>query len=275
MKGQHNRFLRYHGNKKKFIDKFNELAKLSTCPNYFEPFVGSGAIFFNLEKSFDCYTINDISSNLMKLYAALDNFEYKQFVDILMFITEKYGNIKTNKESYYAFRNEYNEKIYNKLSPEVDGIYLYFLYNSCINSLARFGPHGFNQSYGNRLYMFDEKTFFNLKMKLENIVSMTNVDFLKADTSNIKNTLIYMDPPYINSKTCYEKNANTDDLIDKINQLQIDNDIILTNVYSEVLINRLEGFKYELVDQLLNVSPLKNSEMTNFEYVYYKIKGDK
>lgn len=61
------RLLRYSGSKLNFIDKINPIISESKAKHYYEPFIGSGAVFINLNKEFDSYHINDLDKNLIHI----------------------------------------------------------------------------------------------------------------------------------------------------------------------------------------------------------------
>jgi len=86
------------------------------------------------------------------------------------------------------------------------------LYNSCLNSLARFGPNGFNQSYGHRglkLNTFTEDNFNTVNTKLQNC-KLYNLDFISLMDkieSNFEidnDVLMFLDPPYIKRPAGYK-----------------------------------------------------------------------
>ena len=148
----------YAGTKIKYVDIINKEINNSNATTYVEPFFGSGAAFFNLEKSFDKYIINDLDKNVITIVNAFKNSDYTFFEACIDEVKERFGDIKKNKEAYYNFRNDFNKYVWNT-NTITEGFYLYILYNSCINSMARFGPNGFNQSYGNRLRILNETEF--------------------------------------------------------------------------------------------------------------------
>jgi len=158
-----NKFMRYQGSKDHFVPEFNKLYEKTNKNIFCELFLGSGAIFINCQDSFDEYILNDNNENIMSIWNAVIKFTYNDFMNVKKFIFDKFGDIKTNKEAYYKFRNWYNENIHFSGKTE-KGICLYYLANSCINSMLRFGPNGMNQSYGNRLFIFQRMNLIILKI---------------------------------------------------------------------------------------------------------------
>lgn len=150
-----NKLINYAGTKIKYVDIINKHINKSANSVYVEPFLGSGSIFLNLEKEFDQYILNDKERNIISIFKSFKEADYDLFKTCEDIIVSKFGDIKNNKEEYYNFRNSFNKNVY--LTDDItEGFFLFFLYNSCINSMARFGPNGFNQSFGKRFKTLTE-----------------------------------------------------------------------------------------------------------------------
>jgi len=269
------RFFQYRGSKHHLIEAFNDLMQQSNKKIYVEPFVGSGAIFINLADKFEHYIINDIDENIISMYNSVVNFNYKDFVDIKDFIFDKFGSIEVDKESYYEYRNFYNE-IYHSTDKKERGIFLYFLANSCINSLLRFGPNGMNQSFGERFYFFDENTFNTIKDKL-NKTTIENKDYREIE---LKSSLVYLDPPYFGTLVSYKSEFESHDQIDLINYIKensLTNDIFYSDLENEVSDQLLQsGFQKISTKKIKNVSPNRfakgfKENKTKNEVMYYNV----
>ena len=72
--------------------------------------------------------------------------------------------------------------------------------------MLRFGPNGMNQSYGNREYVISEQQWNDIKHRLNNAM-ISNNDFLAFNPNNIKNSVLFLDPPYVNREMTYNKNG--------------------------------------------------------------------
>ena len=86
-------FMKYPGGKTKEAPFVNQYMP-SNIDRYFEPFVGGGAIFF--EMNCDNYYINDYSKDLIDLYELLKNQDLKLKIYLECF-NELWKNIETNK----------------------------------------------------------------------------------------------------------------------------------------------------------------------------------
>ena len=218
------------------------------------------------------YIINDIDENVIYIWKSVLDFSYKDFVDVKNYIYDKFGDIKTNKESYYNFRNSYNDNLHFTNKKE-KGLFLYFLANSCINSLLRFSEMGMNQSFGNRLYFLKELDYNIIKNKLRKS-QIKNVDY-KEIIDNFKDCVMYLDPPYSNTDVSYKQEFKNNDqqiLIDKIIKLSKHNKIFYSDLENEISNRLLENnFKNVKTKDIINISPNRKNNNVRNEVLYYNV----
>lgn len=211
-----NRFSKYAGSKLHFVDRFNELTKDVEHGTYIEPFFGSGAVFFNLKHEFKRYIINDKNKHVLNAVASFKHGTYEQYSKQMKTVNEKFGDIKKSKEAYYAFRDWFNVEYFDKGKDiQTEGFYFHFLMNSCINSLVRVGPNGFNQSWGNRLLFFSEGEFLRIKERLDkHTVILSSMDYKKVlDEFDSEDAVVFLDPPYFaRNQVGYQSTYQEDDL---------------------------------------------------------------
>lgn len=265
------RVMRYSGTKIKFSDEFNSIISNFSEKIYYEPFIGGGAIFANIPEdtiininSIEEFHINDLNPHIMSIWNFIKHMDYKTLDDIGKFIVMEFGDIKSNKESYYAYREHYN-KTYHFTDNILKGGYLYFLVNSCINSFARFGPNGFNQSFGNRLYQIDKVSYNTLQNRLQ----ITNLTSKSYDEIEYKeNSIIFFDPPYFKRPSSYTSNFSNEDYIkfvDYIVKLSHNRKIIYTDIEDEYAD---KFFTKRFIRDIKNTAPSTNGEITGREVVY-------
>jgi len=275
MKQRKIRFFKYRGSKQHIIDMLNDLIQQTNKKIYVEPFVGSGTIFINITDQFDQYIINDLDENVISMYNSVVKFTYKDFVDVKNFLFDKFGDIEIDKDSYYEYRNFYNQ-VYHGTDKEERGIFLYFLANSCINSLLRFGPIGMNQSFGERFYFFNEGAFNIIKNRLSKTI-IENKDYKEIE---LKDSLVYLDPPYFGTDVTYKKQFEKNDLvalIDYIIKNSNSNDIFYSDLENETSDQLLQmGFKKTPTKKIKNVSPNRfvkgfKENKTKEEVLYYNV----
>ncbi len=263
--------MRYAGAKDSFAPIINTIINRSNKRVYIEPFCGSAGIFFNLEKEFDQYILCDLDRNVIRILESFQNGTYEKYQQCIEGVNILFGDIKKDKEAYYAFRNAFNKTHLNK-NKITEGFYLHMLYNSCINSMARFGPNGFNQSYGNRFMILNEEEFNVIHTKLQK-AKIICADFfdlvLNILPENPADCLFFLDPPYIKRPVGY-KTISNDFYINYIEWCKTYNraDIVYTDINHDDL---PEFDKYEL-RTMQNISPNRRSEYLDTEVILTNIK---
>lgn len=261
-----NRLMRYAGSKFFAIDIVNKIIKENKPEylTYYELFLGSGAIYYNLENYENKnFILNDLDENIIKIHSSVKQNDYEKYSETLKFINKNFGNIKTNKKAYYKFRDYYNEN--NK-----NGLNLLCLANSCINSLLRFGPNGMNQSFGYRFYTIPENQYSDCHNRLvsSNLLNKNYLDIL----SNIKeNSVVFLDPPYVNREISYNHGFELESFIEKLKTIKTDCLIIYTDIEND-LNKELLNFEYkqEFLRNMVSVAPSSHSETTAKEVLYWK-----
>lgn len=213
--------------------------------NLYEPFVGGGTVFLNIEAS--KYFLNDIDKHLVNIHKFLisnaKNPE-KFFKDIEKVI-HKYklshsykkdivpGSLKKEfKKTYYA---RFNKEGYEKLrvcvnkNKKNDLLILYVLLIYGFNRMLRFNGGGkFNLPVGNVDF---NKNVVNALDNYFNFVGDKKIKFTTKDFRKFfgknkysKDDFVYFDPPYIITSSEYnklwDKKAEADllDLIDKLDK---------------------------------------------------------
>ncbi|EOU1462722.1 DNA adenine methylase [Clostridium perfringens] len=197
-------FVKWAGGKRNLLNQFQELYpdNLNNIDTYIEPFVGGGAVFFELANKykFKKIILNDINTTLVNTYTSIrDNVE--QLIEILKVLQEKYNlcNETERSELYYEIREKFN---ISKLDPESNKLkesaYFLFLNKTCFNGLYRENKKGlFNVPFGKykNPSILDENNLRNSNKLLQN-VEILNIDFANLNKYINKNTFIYIDPPY-------------------------------------------------------------------------------
>lgn len=257
-------FFNYSGSKNKYVPLINSYIDRSIKKIYCEPFIGSGAILFNLNKKFEHYYINDIDRNIYLMYKTFQVITYDEYEYHLQLISIQFGDISSNKDSYYNFRNWFNENHWRKNSLS-EGIYIHILTNSCINSFLRFGPNGMNQSYGARSYRLDKFQFKHIQdiLKKSTITNTSYADLLHLDAT------FYYDPPYYSQDSSYVGFTETDlfIFIDSIQNTEFIYTDILNDINSNLICNK------EFIREMISTSPNSPGKLTkNFEYIFSNIE---
>ena len=183
-------FLKWAGGKRQLLPVIKEFIPKFT--QYYEPFVGAGAVLFFLQPKKS--TINDTNSELINCYQVIkDNPE--KLLDLCQQHKEK-----NSKEYYYKLREQDRSRdFYLKTSVERAARIIY-LNKTCFNGLFRVNNNGqFNVPYGKYVNptIADAKVIRAINTYLnQNDVQILNGDFEKAVSTAKKGAFIYFDPPY-------------------------------------------------------------------------------
>lgn len=170
-------FVKWAGGKTQLLKQF-ECFLPTKIERYFEPFVGSGAVFFYIRQTRHpkyCM-ISDNNRDLMNLYMTIKN-DLDEFLPLL----EKYRreHKKNPKEYYYRQRQLFNN---TKNRLEKSALFIY-LNKTCFNGLYRVNSKGeFNVpfgSYKNPAIVQKEKLKLASKLLNEVKVEIKSMNFLK------------------------------------------------------------------------------------------------
>lgn len=185
--------VKWAGGKRQIIDKLREY-----MPNhynrYFEPFVGGGALLFDLMPK--RAVINDINSELLLIYKCLANCDYFNLL-----IEELNYHEKHHSENYYYQVREEDRKPEFALNPIWKrAARVIYLNKSCFNGLYRVNSKGyFNVPFGkkNKVATYDLANMKKLNQYFVNSdISILEGDFVDAVSDAIKRDFVYFDPPY-------------------------------------------------------------------------------
>jgi len=202
-------YLKWAGGKRQLLSEIKKhLPKDIDHYTYYEPFIGAGAVFFNLQPQ--KAVINDFNEQLILTYIAIKN-DLMNLVKLLSYHKE---NI--SEEYYYELRDiDRDAEKFNNLTNTEKAARLIFLNKTCYNGLYRVNSKGFfNVPYGKHKNpaVYDEKILTHISDYLNsNKIKILNMDFEEAVCTTCKDSFIYFDPPYHspqkNNFTDYHKNG--------------------------------------------------------------------
>ena len=175
----------------------------SKIERYCEPFVGGGAVLFDILSRFQPkkVLINDINRELINTYFQIKN-NCLALIEQLFEIQNIYrkGTLENKKELFYKKRNRYNELKINgneKDSLEKAALFI-FLNKTCFNGLYRVNSKGFfNVPFNNAKnpLLCDKENLLACSELLQN-VEMEAGDYKECKYFIDKKTFVYIDPPY-------------------------------------------------------------------------------
>lgn len=124
--------LKYAGGKRKELANFQHYIP-TDFNTYIEPFLGGGAVFFELEPK--RAIINDINSRLMRFYRQVSS-QYDELMIELKGLKDMYesSDIAERSTLYYKIRDMYNGRI---PSPFLEGTIYYVINKLAYSGLTR------------------------------------------------------------------------------------------------------------------------------------------
>ncbi|MBD2606702.1 DNA adenine methylase [Scytonema hofmannii FACHB-248] len=179
-------FLKWAGGKSKLIKQYlTHLPSENTYKNYYEPFLGGGAIFFHIQPSKAILT--DINTELITTYRCVrDNIQ--KLISLL-----KEHESKHSRDYYYSVRANPGKTDLEKAAR------LIYLNKTCFNGLYRVNSQGkFNVPLGKYknpnicpedLLIAASKALYQAEIKSANFTEILN----HATSSD---DFVYFDPPY-------------------------------------------------------------------------------
>lgn len=208
------------GGKRQLLSRFVEYYP-AEFNNYYEPFVGGGAVFFHLfslgalDKS--KVFLSDLNEELITTYntVAVNHEEVAALLSVL--------NEKHSKALFYEIRNMDRKKIGEKKYEKIDDIVnlitpveiaarFIYLNKTCFNALYRVNKDNlFNVPFGNSLRKnVSDNGALALGAQAFRDITIRNVGYDLALKGCGKDDFVYLDPPYEpepdgNSFTSYTK----------------------------------------------------------------------
>jgi DNA adenine methylase len=175
-------FLRWAGGKSKLLNRIAPYFP-KAFNNYHEPFLGGGAVFFNLTTEHTCF-LSDLNEDLINTYV-----QVRDHVDLVIRELKSYNN---SERFYYTVRESHENDLIKKAAQFI------FLNKTSFNGIYRVNLEGqYNVPYGFRknVDIIDETNLNAASQKLKN-VRLLSQDFGKALARVRERDLVFLDPPY-------------------------------------------------------------------------------
>ncbi len=184
-------FLKWVGGKRKLIPEIKKMLPGGLSKyTYYEPFVGGGALLFDLQPT--QAVINDSNEELINVYTVIRDHP-KELIDEL----KKHKN---TPEYFYEIRSMDRKPIFNNISNIERASRIIYLNKTCYNGLYRVNNSGkFNSPFGKykNPNIINESVIKAVSNYLNNAqVEILNVDYEVALRNVSKNAFVYLDPPY-------------------------------------------------------------------------------
>ncbi|NLO76416.1 MAG: DNA adenine methylase [Clostridia bacterium] len=224
-------FVKWAGGKGQLLDEIRakypkDLGK--SINRYCEPFVGGGAVLFDLLStySFKEVLINDINAELINTYNQIKN-QVEELLQRLEYLQDIYWPLaKTErKKMYLEIRERFNcLKVNSNEQVNLEKAVLFiFLNKTCFNGLFRVNKKGlFNVPMGayKKPLICDKKNLLAINKLLQG-VQIRCGDYKECADFIDKNTFVYIDPPYRPLSITANFTAYTENVFDDHEQIAL------------------------------------------------------
>jgi len=248
-------FLKWVGGKAQLLSQFEQYYP-KDFNNYLEPFIGGGAVFFNMNPT--KAHINDVNVTLISAYKNIKN-KPEEIMKILKKLENEYrkNDIEGQSELFYKIREQFNGLSDDELKKSA---YLIFLNKTCFNGMYRENSKGgFNTPFGKykNPTILDQDNILRVSEVLKN-TKLTSVSFDKAVADAKKGDFVYFDPPYhpLNKTTAkftsYHKDSFTEEDQLKLRDVFVELDkrgcyLMLSNSYTPFIDDIYKKYRRETV----------------------------
>ena len=184
-------FLKWAGGKRQLLDKIIDRMPKS-FNNYYEPFIGGGALLFELQPA--KAVINDINASLINAYITIAEKPF-EFISAVIELDSQIP--EDGKTYYYSLRERYNNKLVKtEYDTELAALFV-FLNKHCFNGLYRVNAKGlFNVPYNNsKRESINKESIIAISEYLKN-VKIVQGDFEKACNDAHRGDFVFFDSPY-------------------------------------------------------------------------------
>lgn len=204
-------FLKWAGGKGQLISMFRDFypveLKTGEIKNYYEPFIGGGAVFFDVVQQYNVESafLYDINPELILTYRVIQQDVFK-LIEVLGSYQKWYekSDEKAQNELFYNIRDEFNKDLHQTNFSKYNESWfkraaqIIFLNKTCFNGLFRFNQKGeFNVPAGRykNPKILDEQNLLKVS-KLLSVAEIINAGFESVEQDISGNAFVYFDPPY-------------------------------------------------------------------------------
>lgn len=223
-------FLKWAGGKGQLLSEIEEYYPFDDhkITKYAEPFVGGGAVLFDILSNYDLEAIyiSDINEELINTYRVIKN-NVDKLIGILRQYQDEYIPLDTERrKAYYLQKRErFNDlKINGNEAKNIEkAALMIFLNKTCFNGLYRVNRKGlFNVPMGayKNPMICDEKNLRAVSEKLQNVEIVCG-DYREAESFIDSNTFVYFDPPYRPLTETASFTAYTENLFSDAEQIEL------------------------------------------------------
>lgn len=222
-------FVKWAGGKGQLLKEIEQYYPFDhKITKYAEPFVGAGAVLFDILSKFNIQEIyiSDINAELINAYRIIrDNID--ELITTLKTYQEGYIPLSTEERKVYYMtkRDRFNElKINGNETVNIEkAAIMIFLNKTCFNGLYRVNKKGlFNVPMGayKNPMICDEKNLREVSTKLQNVTIVCG-DYRESAGFIDEHTFVYFDPPYRPLTDTANFTAYTENLFNDEEQIEL------------------------------------------------------
>ncbi len=239
-------FLKWAGGKSRLLPVLRDCLARQTYRGYFEPFLGGGALFFDVAPK--TAVLNDRNSELIFCYQIVRDHPAE--------LLNSLKRMQISESEFYRLRS---------LSPEIlsdveRAARFIYLNKTCYNGLYRVNKKGeFNTPYGrnDKVALADENNLYRASRILRN-ADLRSEDYASVVRDAAKGDFVYLDPPYLpvgkfadfkryTKETFFEDDHHK--LAETFRELSTKGCIVLlSNSFHEKISSLYSGFYQEVVE---------------------------
>lgn len=222
-------FLKWAGGKKQLLKEIEQYYPFNdNITKYAEPFVGGGAVFFDIinKCSFEKIYIGDTNAELINTYRVICS-NIDDLIELLKDMQNNFLTMETeNKKAYYLNQRDRFNALKNNHMPNNNvekAALMIFLNKTCFNGLFRVNKKGlFNVPMGRykNPLICDEENLRKVSSKLQKVEIVCG-DYRQSFDFIDKHTFVYFDPPYRPLTNTANFTAYTETLFDDTAQKEL------------------------------------------------------
>lgn len=212
--------IKWSGSKRSQSENIIKNIPSSEYDTYYEPFCGGASVMFQLINSdikFNKYICSDKNSDLINLWNLIkDNPEsiYTHYKELWL---------ELSKDDNISRKRDFFNEIRNRLNLYRDPKDFMFIMRTTTNGLPRYNNSGeFNNSYHLSRNGINPESLLKILDVWSSKLNDKDVIFMNQNYNEIKpskNDLVYLDPPYANTKGMYFGGINQNTLLEWIDNL--------------------------------------------------------
>ena len=210
-------FVKWAGGKRQIMKDIKKYIP-DNYSTYYEPFVGGGAVFFELAPK--KAVLNDYNKELMNVFECIkDEIRFEKMCNEL-----NHHEANHSEEYYYKIRDlDRDKKKFNKLVDYKRAARTIYLNKACFNGLYRVNSKNeFNVPYGKKekVNTYEGQNLGIVHCILNfNDIELLSTDFEEAVKNAKKGDFVYFDPPYDSDTSTF--NSYTEDGFGKEEQVRL------------------------------------------------------